>query len=192
MLTLTDNLINEIEINGFVFKLNMSFDNIIRIDQIQNDLSLSDAEQLAMGYRLLFIDPPAIGEAKLYEAFIKAYTEVCLRKNEKQIVYDLAGNPMPDINQDGEEDEGPVYDLTQDAEYIFSSFMMDYSINLIKQRGKLHWHEFQALLGGLSEETMFSKVIRIRREPLPKNGKEREQAQKLKKQFALKRKTIQD
>lgn len=193
MFTLIDDLVEEIVIDDHIFQLNMAFDNIIRINNIQNDDCLSDSEQLIKGAQLLFINPPSIGLHQLCEAFIKAYVEV-IGMAKDDVEYDLRGNPMPKANSGGEGDNEVYSDLTQDAEYIYASFRMDYGIDLLKERGKMHWYVFRALLAGLSDEVIFKKVVRIRQEPLPKSGKARTDMEKLKKQYALKpsRKAVRD
>lgn len=185
MFTLIDDLVEEITIDGHTFKLNMAFDNIIKINNIQNDDSLSDAEQLIKGAQLLFIHPPNISMNQLCEAFIKAYTEV-IGTAKDDVEYDLLGNPMPKANSVGEEGNEVYSDLMQDAEYIYASFRMDYDIDLLKERGTMHWYVFRALLAGLSDNAIFKKVLNIRQEPLPKNGKARSDMEKLKKHYALK------
>lgn len=189
MLTLTDDLITEIEINGHNLKLNMAFDNIVKINQIQNNDELTDLEQMMHGAHLLFSDNKQINHMNhetLCRCFVDAYTKLFIDTQKKVVTYDRLGNPMPEISSSDDGEEEQSYCLTQDAEYIFSSFMMDYNINLLNERGKMHWYEFQVLLNGLSDDTMFNKVMRIRREPLPKDAKDRSAAEKLKKQFALK------
>lgn len=183
MFTLIDDPIEEIVIDGRTFRLNMAFDNIIKINNIQNDDSLSDAEQLVKGAQLLFVNPPNISATHLCEAFISAYTEVIGTATE-DVEYDLRGNPMPNIG--GEEENEVHSDLMQDAEYIYASFRMDYDIDLLEERGKMHWYVFRALLAGLSDNAIFKKVLNIRQEPLPKSGKARTDMEKLKKHYALK------
>ena len=92
--------------------------------------------------------------------------------------------PMPDIS----EDDKKAFDLAQDAEFIYASFMHTYQIDLFEQQGKLHWKKFKALLNGLSEDSIFSRVVGIRTAELPSGKgmqKERERLRKLKQKFAL-------
>ena len=50
-----------------------------------------------------------------------------------------------------------VFDFTEDAEYIYSSFFQEYGIDLAKS--SMHWYRFLALLNGLSENTKLRKII---------------------------------
>lgn len=61
-----------------------------------------------------------------------------------------------------ENDDKSVYSFSEDADFIFSSFLKDYKINLIEERDKLHWYEFKALFNSLSQDTKMIEVIRIR------------------------------
>ena len=75
---------------------------------------------------------------------------------EEMVKYDIAGNPMPTKEVE------PLIDLDQDAEFLYSSFIQAYGINLIREQGKLHWYEFKALLNGLPENTIIKQIIHIR------------------------------
>src|SRR5690606_1279593 len=87
--------------------------------------------------------------------------------------------------------EKPPYDLEKDAEYIYASFMHDYGIDLFEQQGKLHWRKFKALLVGLSDDSMFKRVVAIRTMDVPPptkdNQKERQQIIEMKRAFSLDR-----
>jgi len=82
-----------------------------------------------------------------------------------------------------------TWDIEKDAELIYASFLFDYKMDLFEQHGKLHWRKFIALLNGLSEDSPFMQVIRIRTMEIPKpnkyNAKERETIRKLKRLYAL-------
>src|SRR5690606_36784562 len=72
------------------------------------------------------------------------------------------------ITEGGEQgSEKPPYDLEKDAEYIYASFMYDYGIDLFEQQAKLHWRKFKALLVGLSDDSMFKRVVAIRTMEVP-------------------------
>lgn len=67
---------------------------------------------------------------------------------------------------------GPVYmDLVADMEYIYPSFLQAYGIDLIKERGRMHFCAFYALLKSLPHDTKLAEVIDIRRRPLPRDAK---------------------
>jgi len=58
-------------------------------------------------------------------------------------------------------------DFAQDATFIYSSFLMDYGIDLIEQQGILDWRKFIALFQGLSERTKIREVMSIRARKIP-------------------------
>lgn len=185
MFTLTDKPIEQIQINGRKYDVDMSFDNILRLIDMLDDNELSDAIQIITGIQMLFgtqLDMPLAEQA---EAFNEAYLSL-IGAEQKEVEYDILGNPMP-TQADG--DNEVWYDFKQDAKYIYASFMQDYGIDLIEQQGKLHWYKFQALLAGLSEDTKFKKVLEIRQMELPTgkgSGKQRKAIEELKKAYELK------
>lgn len=83
----------------------------------------------------------------------------------ESVVRDLKGNILEDENR-------TWYDFEEDSGYIYSSFLMDYGMDLLEEREKktLHWDKFNALVGGLSDETHFKRVISIRKMDYPKNA----------------------
>lgn len=82
-----------------------------------------------------------------------------------------------------------VLDFEYDGEYIYSSFMLDYGIDLIDEQGRLPWKKFIALFQGLSENTKIREVMRIRSmdtpKPTGKNGKQIQEILDLKSYYAL-------
>src|SRR5690625_7547641 len=90
---------------------------------------------------------------------------------------------MPEMSEEDEK----IFDFVQDAEFIYASFMHTYQIDLFEQQGKLQWTKFKALLNGLSEDSIFSRVVGIRTaELLSGKGmqKERERLRKRKQNIA--------
>jgi hypothetical protein len=96
---------------------------------------------------------------------------------------DLKGNIL-------EDEEKKWYEFEQDSGYIYSSFLMDYGMDLMVERSKgtLHWDKFNHLLAGLSENTKFKNVIKIRMMEYPEKATpdEIEEIRKAKLAVALK------
>lgn len=96
---------------------------------------------------------------------------------------DLKGNIL-------EDEEKKWYEFEQDSGYIYSSFLMDYGMDLMEERekGSLHWDKFNHLLAGLSENTKFKNVIKIRMMDYPEKAtpSEIEEIRKAKLAVALK------
>lgn len=153
---LNDLLITSFEYEDKEYNINLAFDLVLDIFDILKDDELRDHEKAEICLELLLDEPPKENLIELWnyihENFIKIETR-------QAIQYDLKGNPMPQME---EEDSDPVLDIEQDAEYIYSSFMQAYNINLFKEQGKMHWHEFKALLNGLPSNTIMQRIIQIR------------------------------
>lgn len=85
----------------------------------------------------------------------------------------------------GEEDSSPIIDFKLDADYIYSSFLQAYGINLLQS--SMHWFEFMALFKSLPEETIMRKIIEYRQY----DGKD-EELLRLKRVWALPEKLTEE
>ena len=102
--------------------------------------------------------------------------------------YDIEGNVLPKKTKDAQDyDDKPLFNIKYDGEYIFSSFMQAYNIDLIEQQGKLHWQKFNALLSGLLDGTKFVEVMKIRawKPSKGESSKEKQKMRELQEQYAL-------
>lgn len=54
-----------------------------------------------------------------------------------------------------------VLDYIEDGEYIYSSFLQAYNIDLVDVE-ELHWHKFKALLLGLPDNTKIKEIMSMR------------------------------
>lgn len=177
-------LIESVEIDGKKYKLDLSFDNVLRLFDMLNDKELDDVTQIETGlYMLLGVELDYPIEKKA-EIFYKIFREAIGKDAEEEQQVDIEGNPLPHPKK-----EERIYSIKQDAEYIYASFYQDYGIDLFEMQGKLHWAKFKALLKGLSVNTKFKEVLEIRTMELPKGKgmeKQRERIRKLKQIYALK------
>lgn len=175
-----------VEIDGKAYELNMSFDNILRLIDLLEDKEVDPITKINTGLKMLIDDTlDEYSIEKKDEIFYSLIKEIFKIDEEDIQPTDIDGNPMPRMP----EDEKKTYDLKQDAEYIYASFMSDYGIDLFEQQGKLHWYKFKALLGGLTKGSKFLRVIEIRTMELPKGKgmeKERQRIKKLKEIYKLK------
>lgn len=102
--------------------------------------------------------------------------------------YDIEGNVLPKKTKDAQDhDDKPLFNIKYDGEYIFSSFMQAYNIDLIEQQGKLNWQKFNALLSGLPDGTKFVEVMKIRawKPSKGESSKEKQKMRELQEQYAL-------
>jgi len=139
------------------YKINASFDNILRLLDLFDDRTTPDYMKIDIALQMLLDDPLEHLEYavkyKIVSNILKRYLD-----NEQEVLIDIAGNvidlPTPDKEQ--------VIDFNVDAELIYSAFMQAYGIDLIDEQGKLHWLKFRALLHGLPTETRLMEIIGYR------------------------------
>lgn len=164
-------LTDTVEIDGKTYKLDLSFDNVLRLIDMLNDKQLDDITQIETGLYMLLgveLDYPI---NKKEEIFYQIFYETIGKEVEENIPVDIEGNPMP------AKKEEKVYSIKQDAPYIYASFYQDYGIDLYEMQGKLHWEKFKALLEGLRPDTKFKEIVNIRTMELP-TGKGTEKQRK--------------
>lgn len=178
---------NEIEINGKVYPVDMSYDNIIRLFDLLEDKTIEELHKVIIGMKILLdCNVLKVDETCDLETFIAAFvtikTEFIIDKGNGEPLVDLQGNPMPQPKNK------ELYSLNHDADYIYASFIQAYGIDLIEVRGELDWRKFNALLQGLPSNTRFKEVVDIRQRPFATgkdNQKENKNLRDLKNMYAL-------
>ncbi|EOA2661602.1 bacteriophage Gp15 family protein [Listeria monocytogenes] len=193
--------VNDIyEYEGKEYKLDLAFDNVLRVIDLTEDNSLSDVFRANLAIDVLFVDDmpwPRSNEEDKYAnieekslVLIDIFTNYIVKENDDGLLYDIDGNKMPSAtNNNDEAEEIASYSLTQDADYIYASFLQDYNIDLLDSRGKMHWYKFRALLESLRDDTTIKTIIGIRQAELPSGKgteKERNELIKLKNRYKLK------
>lgn len=176
---------------GGSFVIDVSFNNILEVLQAIDDKSLSDFDKMQVVLYLLtdkdyFLNDEwfdSRGKLQFTKRLFEDLTDKFVKtgKNNAGLPTDIEGNVIP-VKKKKE------YDFAQDAEYIFSSFMQAYNMNLHEQINKLSWKQFNALFQGLPSDTMIMRVVDIRTRELPSGKhakKEREALRKAKNEFAL-------
>lgn len=174
MFTLTGCLEEEIELDGEIYPLNLFFDVVLRFFNLMDDDSLFDDEKIEIAFEM-FVETEKEFDFDTKFVAVKTIIETFILEKE-------------DEQSNGTSKR--LYDLKQDAEYIYASFLQEYGIDLIGQQGILRWEKFKALLSGLRDKTRFKEIVGIRAAELP-TGKgsedERKRLISLKKIYALKR-----
>ncbi|HAA6262512.1 TPA_asm: hypothetical protein GGB34_10150 [Listeria monocytogenes] len=193
--------VNDIyEYEGKEYKLDLAFDNVLRVIDLTEDNSLSNVFRANLAIDVLFADDmpwPRSNEEDKYVnieekslVLIDIFTNYIVKENDDGLLYDIDGNKMPSAtNNNDEAEEIASYSLTQDADYIYASFLQDYNIDLLDSRGKMHWYKFRALLESLRDDTTIKTIIGIRQAELPSGKgteKERNELIKLKNRYKLK------
>lgn len=156
--------------------INPAFDTVLEIQKLYLEDTLTDFEKIEQALRMLVknkwnlrLYSPA-EKVKLMEEIGKRFIEVKKR---------------PQIRKN----QTPVLDFEEDGDYIYSSFMQDYHIDLIEEQGRLPWKKFLYLFNGLSPDTKIKQVMHIREMKIPqyngKNAKQIQEINELKSYYAL-------
>lgn len=150
MIDITKPLTNYVIFSGRKLRLNISFDTVLRVYDIFRDGFLLDHEKAQFALALL-VKERKLPDLKALDLIFSEQIETFQRSRGKNNLR--------------------VVDFKQDAAFIYSSFLMDYGVDLTEQCGKLHWQKFIAMFQGLSERTKIREVMSIRAKPLPKPDK---------------------
>lgn len=181
---LTDTLEDSFEYKNKVIKLDMSYDNILRLYQLFGDDELNNLLKLEFALDMLILNYDVIKN----ESFEEKY-EIFKFIMKNFIDEDIGNSKDENEGSSRTSENKKSFDFEVDAERIFASFMMDYKIDLIHLQGKLHWKKFIALFNGLSDETPFKKVVNIREMKIPApnkyNSEERANIIRLKQRYSL-------
>lgn len=160
---LYNQLPQDIDADGKVYKINPSFDRVLEaFDILKNDWD--EAEKVNYLCFLLIQGRPKNKLAAL------------------QKVFEVLIEPAREGRK--------AFDFEQDIAYIYAAFRQAYGIDLFEERDRLHWWAFCALLKSLPADTKLSEIVDIRLRPLPAptkwNGAERSELARQKATFALK------
>ena len=140
---------DSVEVDGRVYRLDLSYDNVLRVIDAQDDADLTDADRIDLQTRLLIEEGTRVPRGTEEQArFLKAVFDLFPKPEQ----------PSPDR----------YIDFHQDAAMIRSGFFR-IGIDLLKQR--IHFFQFMELLADLPEDTALMRTIAIRAKPLPKPTK---------------------
>lgn len=154
MLSLTDTPLSAIKFDGETYQINLAFDNVIKyLELVEDDSENKELEALKLffGNQEIPLDPDFIESS--FKLINEAITKSAYQGNSSK---DWSMNIAPQH----------IYSYEQDADAIYSSFMMQYHIDLLKERGKMHWCVFRALFDGLGEDTPIQRIIELRQKNL--------------------------
>ena len=175
MYKLTSNFEDYLIFENKRIKLGLAYDNVLKCYELFEEEIFSDTEKINLILKLLVEDFSAI----------KNFDYPQKNKLIKQI-FDEFINLNTNKSQENTE---KIFDFKEDAIYIYSSFLMDYNIDLIQHQGKLHWWKFISLFTGLSKHTKMANIIDIRTRKIPKptkyNTEEIKALRIMKQQYAL-------
>jgi hypothetical protein len=146
---------NEFDYQGKAYKLDLSFDTVISFYHLLDDEHFTAEEKVSIGFEMFFGFTPQDPDfaVSAFEQISSYLREQPYGSDDEEPSSDMQGNPTPAVK---------YYSFTQDAEAIYSSFREQYGINLLQEKGKMHWDEFKALFSGLNDKTYMSRIIQIR------------------------------
>lgn len=147
---------NEFNYQGKSYRIDLSFDTVISFYQLLDDEHFSVEEKVSVAFEMFFGFKPqnsdfAVSAFEQISSYLRE--QPYGNDDEEESSSDMQGNPTPAVK---------YYSYTQDAEAIYASFREQYGINLLQEKGKLHWDEFKALFAGLGPNTYFQRIIEIR------------------------------
>jgi hypothetical protein len=152
--TLTSTFDDVFDYNGIEIRLNLSFDNVLRVFELLDDDLFHDYEKIDIALEILvdnyeYIENfPIVEKHELYVYIFKEFLDIDFTKETDGIVK-------------------KIFDFKKDAGLIYASFMRAYRIDLFEQHGKLHWQKFKQLLANLDNQTPFKEVVNIRQMKVP-------------------------
>lgn len=191
MFDISKKMDDRLVLNGKEHQLFLSFDNVLKVFDMWRDdrYPIQIKPQLALvklthdtEFKNLDFDIALEIYMQVFDEHIKSVKAI-----DEVDRYDLEGNVLPKKQKDDENDEKPLYSLKYDSEFIYSSFMQAYHIDLIEEQGKLHWRKFNALLTGLPDGTKLVEVMKIRAWKPQKgdSSKEKQHMRELQEEYAL-------
>lgn len=205
MLDLSRKLTDKLVIDDKEYALDLSFDNVLKMFEMMRDEDIPEYIKPHFAIRML-ISKSLAGNTReeKAESFNNDFENYSIEEMSKvfksvfeehislsdvkdnHVEYDLAGNPMKTTASDDTKQRAP-YDIRYDGDYIYSSFLQAYGIDLFDVQGELHWRKFNALLSGLPEGTKLMEVIKIRKwKPQKGDSSEyKEEMRRLQKDYAL-------
>ncbi|HFZ6679538.1 TPA: Gp15 family bacteriophage protein [Streptococcus agalactiae] len=174
------------------YQLLLSFDRVLWVFDMWNKehIPMELKPKLALAKLtndVIFKDMDTEEALAIYAEVFEKYIQVT-RAIDEVDRYDIEGNVMPKRPKDDpDSDDKPLFNIKYDGEYIFSSFMQAYNIDLIEEQGRLHWQKFNALFSGLPDGTKFVEVMKIRawRPSKGEDAKEKQKMRELQEQYAL-------
>ncbi|HEN3143852.1 TPA: hypothetical protein U4W96_000154 [Streptococcus agalactiae] len=194
MFDISKKIDDKLILNEKEYQLFLSFDNVLRVFDMWSDDEVNTLIKPKLALCMLtqssdFRDMKTDAAMDLYEQVFEEHIKI-VKPSDQIDRYDIEGNILPKKPKNTvDDDEEPVMSIKYDGEFIFSSFMQAYQIDLIEQQGKLHWQKFNALLSGLPDGTKMIEVMKIRswKPSKGESQKEKSKMRELQEEYALPR-----
>ncbi|MFA9493192.1 Gp15 family bacteriophage protein [Streptococcus sp. E17BB] len=193
MLDLSRKLTDTLVLGDDVYPMNISFNKVLKAMELINDDEIDELFKPYLAIQIFtdvdFTETLTPEQATvIFKMIFEEHIRIISAKDSEPVL-DLAGNPIKSkIRSRSQSEDGErLFSLKYDAEYIYSSFMQAYGIDLIDAQNSLHWKKFNALLNGLPSDTKFVEVLKIRSyKPHRDDSKKyKESMKQLQKEYAL-------
>ena len=175
MLSLTDTPLSAIKFDDRIYQVNLAFDTVIKYLELAES---DEPDQEEKAIRLFFGDQELPLDPDFFESSFKLINETITKapyQSNSSMNFGMQVAPQQ------------LYSYKQDADAIYASFLMQYHIDLLKERGKMHWCVFRALFDGLNEDTPIQRIIDLRQKNLSEiPDEQRGKVAQLQQYYALK------
>ena len=128
-------------------RIRTDFRESIKFELLMQDRTIEDERKVKMILNLYYYRTEQIKDVK------KALEEI--------VWFYKGGDKKENTNRTKNDNKKQIYSYEFDAEYIYSAFMQQYKIDLNSIK-YLHWWKFKALFTNLSEDVLFSKIMKYR------------------------------
>lgn len=143
-MTLTEKPVTAVTVDGKKYRINTGHTAVLSVLEFMSREDVLDEDKIDFACHLLVrFTPRSFGQ----------------RNKVIEAVYSVL---FPDRK---EKAEMPVFDFTQDADYIYAAFLQAYNIDL--HHDILPWCHFYALMRSLPEQTKMAQIINLRATPIP-------------------------
>lgn len=145
-----DDYPHSVEIDGKYYALNLAYDRVLRVLDIQEDARLTAQDRI---------------EAQCALLLARGYKDIPKGANDRVKLLNLIFDLFPKSENNGER----FIDFHQDAQLIRTAFFR-IGVDLLKD--KIHFFQFLELLADLPSDTALMRTVEIRQKPIPKPTKD--------------------
>ena len=154
---LIDELPSTVEVDGSSFLINTDFRYGLLFNQLISDEEISSEQKVIQALKIGYKDKIPDNLLEGFKAIMSFYSCLDLDNRSIEEVEDISKEEEDD---EGEEDQGTVFDYIKDRMLIYSTFYQVYHIDLIET--DMHWYKFIVLLRSLFDENNLTKVLQFR------------------------------
>lgn len=169
---LVDKLPTSVDINGISYSIDTDFRTSIKFELLIQESEETQENRLIKALKFYYGDTVPKDIDKAIDKILWFFSCGKLQENTKNNIK-LGGNRTR------------AYSFNYDKNYIYSAFYQQYGIDLVMSN--LHWWQFKALFDGLTDDTLFAKIMYYRTVNISSKMSKSEQVRlrKLKEIYAL-------